>query len=183
MSLQKAFETHGDKVDFTWIYISEAHAIDDRRPSQTVKIKEHTTLEERTEVAKNAAESLGLTIPLLIDDMENRSTRNSAHPDRLFISTQAVPMGGRGPWGFDVVNDLLKALIDLAWVSFYSRKLISWQRLGAPGQDDTKEARPPDHFHGNQLLRQPDDNAPRRHGKAVKAIPLSDRQRIGGEFF
>lgn len=111
MSLQKAFETHGDKADFTWIYISEAHAIDDRRPSQTVKIMEHTTLEKRTKVAKNAAESLGLTIPLLIDDMENTiDSAYSAHPDRLFIldtEGKVAYAGGRGPWGFDVAEMIL----------------------------------------------------------------------------
>lgn len=118
MSLQRAFETYGEKADFTWIYISEAHAIDDRRPSKTVKIKEHTTLEERTKVAKAAAESLGLTIPLLIDYMKNSiDSAYSAHPDRLFIldaDGTVAYAGGRGPWGFDVAEMVaaLDAMVD-----------------------------------------------------------------------
>lgn len=116
MSLQKAFETYGDKADFTWIYISEAHAIDDARPSKTVKIKEHTSLEERTKVAKAAAESLGLSIPLLIDDMENTiDSAYSAHPDRLFIldaDGKVAYAGGRGPRGFDV-DEMVAALKEL----------------------------------------------------------------------
>lgn len=108
MSLQNAFETFREKADFVWVYISEAHAIDDRRPSKTVKIREHTTLEERTAVAKNAAEALDLEIPLLIDDMENSiAEAYDAHPDRLFVvdaEGKIAYAGGRGPWGFDVAE-------------------------------------------------------------------------------
>ncbi len=113
MSLQNAFEKYGDKADFTWVYISEAHATDDARPSRDVKIKEHTTLEERTKVAKGAAEGLGLTIPLLIDDMENTlDSAYSAHPDRLFVldaDGKVAYAGGRGPFGFDV-DEMVAAL-------------------------------------------------------------------------
>lgn len=116
MSLQNAFEKYGDKADFIWVYISEAHAIDDRRPSKRVKIMEHTTIEERTAVAKNASEELELKIPLLIDDMENSiAEAYSAHPDRLFIldaDGKIAYAGGRGPWGFDVA-EMMAALGEL----------------------------------------------------------------------
>ncbi len=116
MSLQNAFEKYGDKADFVWVYISEAHAIDDARPSKDVKIMEHTTLEERTKVAKGAAESLGLKIPLLVDDMENTlAEAYSAHPDRIFVldaGGKVAYSGGRGPFGFDV-DEMVAALADL----------------------------------------------------------------------
>lgn len=116
MSLQKAYEANKKKADFYWIYISEAHAIDDARPSRTVKIKEHTTLEERKKVASECAKSLELKIPLLVDDMENTvAEAYSAHPDRLFIvdtEGKVAYSGGKGPWGFDV-NEMVKALEEL----------------------------------------------------------------------
>jgi hypothetical protein len=116
VSLQNAFSKYGEKVDFVWVYISEAHAIDDSRPSKTVKIKEHTTLEERTKVAQDAATALELKIPLLIDDMENTiAEAYSAHPDRLFVldaDGKIAYAGGRGPWGFKV-GEMTAALDDL----------------------------------------------------------------------
>ncbi len=116
MSLQNAFEKYGDKADFTWVYISEAHAIDDPRPSKAVKIMEHKTLEERTNVAKSAAEALGLKIPILVDDMDNTIEKAySGWPDRLFIvdaDGKVAYSGGRGPWGFDV-DEMVAALEEL----------------------------------------------------------------------
>ena len=106
MSLQNAYQKYGEKANFYWIYISEAHAIDDPRPSKTVKIKEHTTLKERKKVAQGCAEALELKIPLLVDDMKNTvANAYGAWPDRLFIlgkDGKVAYSGGKGPWGFKV---------------------------------------------------------------------------------
>lgn len=73
-------------------------------------------MEERTQVARNAAKELGLELPLLIDDMENSvSEAYAAHPDRLFILNtegKVAYSGGKGPWGFKV-PEMLDALAGL----------------------------------------------------------------------
>jgi len=108
VSLQNVYEKFQTNVDFYWIYISEAHATDDARPSKTVKIKEHTTLEERISVAKQSATDLKLSLPLYVDDMKNTvATAYSAHPDRLFVigaDGKVAYSGGKGPFGFDVAE-------------------------------------------------------------------------------
>ena len=116
MRLQQAYQKYREAADFTWVYISEAHAIDDPRPSRSVQIREHSTFEERSRVAEACAEALGLEIPLLIDDMENSVARAyAAHPDRLFILApdgKVAYAGGRGPRGFDV-DEMVTALTEL----------------------------------------------------------------------
>lgn len=107
-------------MDFHLIYLKEAHASDSRRPSRKVIIKQHTTLEERTTAAKGCVADLKLTIPLLIDDMENTvGDAFHGHPDRLFILSPdqtIVYRGDRGPRGFNVqeMKEALDQLLEAA---------------------------------------------------------------------
>lgn len=106
--LQAAYEKYQDRADFWWIYVAEAHAIDDPRPSTRVKIMEHRSFEERTEVATGCAADLNLSIPKLIDDMDNTiAEAYQGAPDRLFIigkDSKIAYSGAKGPRGFDVAE-------------------------------------------------------------------------------
>ena len=63
------------------------------------------TITERVDVADQCQDDLGLTLPFLIDGIDNRVGNDySGHPDRLFIvdtSMKVAYSGERGPWGFD----------------------------------------------------------------------------------
>ncbi len=97
------------------IYIREAHPTDGwRRPASHIKLEDPKTFEARSKVAGKCAKDLGLTIPVLVDDMNDTvSKAYAADPDRLFLLAPAGTVafrGDRGPRGFDVAK-LEKALV------------------------------------------------------------------------
>ena len=106
-SMEKMFQTYKDVAEFRMIYIREAHALDGQRPnrlSKSLGIKEHTNLDERCSTAKRLIEDNSLSMPMLIDGMNNAANVDySAHPDRVFLvrtdGTLAVA-ADRGPFGF-----------------------------------------------------------------------------------
>jgi hypothetical protein len=67
-------------------------------------VTQHTTLEQRGQQAHETAARLSLTMPLLVDEMDNAaSTAFAAWPERLVVvgvdGRIAFP-GSPGPWGF-----------------------------------------------------------------------------------
>ena len=71
---------------------------------QGVLHRQPRALSERAEVARICAERLGLTAPLLLDAMDNRTDRAyGAWPERLYVVARGgkvVYQGGKGPYGF-----------------------------------------------------------------------------------
>ncbi len=71
-----------------------------------IKVKQPTTAKERTAVAKACCESLGITMPMVVDEMDDRvGHAYSGMPDRLYVldaDGRVVYKGGRGPFGFKV---------------------------------------------------------------------------------
>ena len=108
MRLEETYREFKDQADFYLIYLKEAHASDGRRPSRSVKIEQHKILEDRKKAATGCVAELKLSMPLLLDDMENTvGDAFSGHPDRLFIlspSGKVSYRGRRGPRGFDVAE-------------------------------------------------------------------------------
>lgn len=62
------------------------------------------TLKERVEIASVCCEKLKITMPLLVDDLDDRVGHlYSGMPDRLYLIDRAGRVaykGGRGPFGF-----------------------------------------------------------------------------------
>jgi len=114
--LQSMYEKYSKKADFWWVYIQEAHATDGRRPSRTVKIPLHKSIEDRQKAATGCAAAAKLKVPVLIDDMEDSvSKAYSALPERFFIlgaNGKVAYAGGRGPRGvnLDALEASLKGL-------------------------------------------------------------------------
>jgi hypothetical protein len=81
-----------------------------------VKVKQPTSARERTDVAKTCCTSLGITMPMVVDEMDDRvGHAYSGMPDRLYVldaDGRVVYKGGRGPMGFKV-GELEQALIML----------------------------------------------------------------------
>src|ERR1041385_3417013 len=84
------YDRFQDRADFFIIYISEAHSVDGRQTESNedegIRIPQHTSFEDRIAAARTCAESLKLTIPTLVDTMDNAACRSySAWPERIYI--------------------------------------------------------------------------------------------------
>lgn len=89
------------------VYINEAHAADGSWPVPYAKekgINEHTNYGERCTTAQMLLDEKKLTIPCIIDGMDNKvNEAYKAHPDRVFLvrkDGKLAVAAARGPWGF-----------------------------------------------------------------------------------
>ena len=120
-ALNRLYRDYRDRVAFHVVYIEEAHPIDawqlDDNVEDGVLVKSTRTAEERDEVAKMCVVKLGIEMPALVDDPDNRVERAyTAWPDRLYV----IDSDGRiayksqaGPFGFktDDVDSVLKRIV------------------------------------------------------------------------
>ena len=94
---------YGDKVQFFIVYTSEAHAADSARPAGK-DIEEPVTTEERREVAVKFLDEMGLEIPALLDNIDNKTSKDYVSlPDRIYLvgkNGKVAYAGDRGPRGF-----------------------------------------------------------------------------------
>lgn len=92
-----------------FVYIAEAHSTDGwQLPSNLeddVLIAQHTAIEERFAAARTGVERLGLTMPVLVDGMDDAvSEAFAAWPERIYVvgsDGRIAFKGGPGPWDFD----------------------------------------------------------------------------------
>lgn len=106
--MQRMFDEYNDIVDFRLVYINEAHASDGSRPVEYAKelgITEHKDYGQRCSVASKLLSDKSMTIPTLIDEMDNKVNQAyKAHPDRIFLVRKDGKLGvaaARGPFGFE----------------------------------------------------------------------------------
>lgn len=103
------YQAYRERASFAFVYIAEAHAIDEwqlrTNEDEGVLLHQHTTLEERFAAAREGAERLQLTLPVLVDGMDDAvSEAFSAWPERIYVADPAGRVafkGGPGPWEFD----------------------------------------------------------------------------------
>ena len=101
-------QTYGDRVEFINVYVREAHPIDGWRMSSNdaagVAFAQPTSNEERNDVASKCCAALKMTIPLVVDQIDDRvGHAYSGMPDRLYLidrEGKVAYKGGRGPFGF-----------------------------------------------------------------------------------
>ncbi|MCI0680628.1 MAG: hypothetical protein L0Y71_00875 [Gemmataceae bacterium] len=101
-------QRYGDRVEFLAVYVREAHPTDGWRMKSNdkdgVAFAQPKSFAERTAVATQCCEKLKITMPLLVDDFDDRVGHlYSGMPDRLYLIDRAgkvVYKGGRGPFGF-----------------------------------------------------------------------------------
>jgi hypothetical protein len=105
--LEKLYQKNRDIAEFRLIYIREAHPADGNRPAPYAKklgITEHGTLSERCSTAEKLLKDKQLTIPCLIDDMQDSANRAyAAWPDRIYViaSDGTIAVAAEpGPAGF-----------------------------------------------------------------------------------
>ena len=121
--MEQMYQDYKDIAEFFIVYISEAHAEDGRRPVPYAKelgIKEHKTYGERCSVANRLTKDKKLSIPCLIDDMDDTvDGMYHGHPDRIFLIRKDGKLGvagKRGPFGFKPALDNTQD-----WLAEYKR--------------------------------------------------------------
>jgi Iodothyronine deiodinase len=107
-ALNSLYEQYRSRVAFHVIYIEEAHPIDawqvDDNLKDDVLVKSTQTAGERDHVAGVCLAKLGIKLPALIDEPDNRVERAyTAWPDRLYVIDRHGRIAYKsapGPFGF-----------------------------------------------------------------------------------
>ena len=126
------YKQYGDVAQFFVVYIKEAHPSDDTPHPVNARlkyIKDPASLFERFQVASTCVADLNLSIPCLVDDMENTTARAyKAHPDRIYVVGKDGKIafhGGPGPYGFSprqMEQFLVKELVRIAALPSASKR-------------------------------------------------------------
>jgi hypothetical protein len=102
------YKRYGDRVAFLGVYVREAHPTDgwslDSNSRLGIDVKQPASQLERLDVAEKCCARLDMSIPLVVDELDDRVGRAySGMPDRLYLIDRAGRVaykGGRGPYGF-----------------------------------------------------------------------------------
>ncbi|NIS79881.1 MAG: hypothetical protein GTO14_06690 [Anaerolineales bacterium] len=118
MSLHDLYEKYHDQIQFTVIYIREAHPKDGwwfgsglpslwlrlSRSKASTDLEDPKTLEERRSAARQCEAALKYGIRTYVDEMDDRvSKAYAAMPTRIYligVDGRVEYAGGLGPWGF-----------------------------------------------------------------------------------
>jgi type I thyroxine 5'-deiodinase len=107
-ALNTLYRAYRDRAAFHVVYIEEAHPIDAWQDEDNLKddvlIASTTTAEDRDRVANVCVVKLGIEMPALIDEPDNRVERAyTAWPDRLYVIARdgtVAYKSAAGPFGF-----------------------------------------------------------------------------------
>ena len=103
------YRGYRDRASLVFVYIAEAHATDgwqmESNVDENVLIANHVTIEDRFAAAHAGVERLGLTVPVLVDRMDDTvSNVFAAWPERIYVidaNANVDYAGGPGPFEFD----------------------------------------------------------------------------------
>ena len=106
--LEALHERFGDRVAFFVVYIKEAHPEDGwvltKNREQEIAVRDPTSLTARKDVAEACAVRLQITMPVLLDGIDNEVARRyGGWPDRLYLigrDGRVAFQGEEGPFGF-----------------------------------------------------------------------------------
>jgi hypothetical protein len=116
--VEEVYQRYKDKFDFIAVYLREAHPTDGwalpYNEKAGISIAQPKAFEERRTAANTCCTSLKMSIPLLVDELDDRAgVAYCGMPDRLYLlDTQGrvAYKGGRGPFGYRPL-ELEQALI------------------------------------------------------------------------
>lgn len=103
------YRRYADEAAFAFVYIAEAHTTDGwqlkANLEEDVLLPSHVTLDDRFAAARAGVKRLGMTLPVLVDDMDDAvSDAFSAWPERIYVigaNGRVAHAGGPGPFEFD----------------------------------------------------------------------------------
>lgn len=101
---EKLYARYGERVHFYLIYTREAHPTDGRAiAGNAFEVKSPRSLEERLQVARDFVKEAEITMPVLVDGIDDATEKAYATwPNRLFIldaTGKIVDKGTAGPGG------------------------------------------------------------------------------------
>jgi hypothetical protein len=107
-ALNKLYREYRDLAAFYVVYIQEAHPIDAWQVNDNLEddvlVASTTTGEERSKVAGLCVTKLGIELPALVDEPDNRVERAyTGWPDRLYVIDRdgnIAYKSAAGPFGF-----------------------------------------------------------------------------------
>ena len=102
------YREYHDRAAFLFVYIHEAHASDEWQMDANVKegvvFEQPKTLPARQSVATQCCSRMKLSMPCVVDDLDNKvDSLYAGWPERLFVIDAAGRIayaGQQGPWGF-----------------------------------------------------------------------------------
>ena len=98
------FQKYAARAEFVMVYIREAHPSDSNWSDPAKDIADPTTLAERRAVAEQCCSELELSLPTVVDDMQDTvNQRYRAWPERIYVIDREGKIaykGGLGPFGF-----------------------------------------------------------------------------------
>jgi peroxiredoxin len=106
----KLYQTYKDKAHFYLVYVREAHPTDGRAiPGNDFQVRSPQSNEERHKVAQDFAEKLKVSIPILVDSIDDQVEKTYAcWPNRMYILDAAGTIVDKGSAGPDGVNGSAK---------------------------------------------------------------------------
>jgi hypothetical protein len=120
-ALNKLYQEYRNRAAFYIVYIQEAHPIDawqlDDNIEDDVLVASTKTREDRVSVAGMCVRDLGIELPALVDEPDNRVERAyTGWPDRLYVVDRhgrVAYKSAAGPFGFkpDDVRQMLERLL------------------------------------------------------------------------
>ena len=107
-ALNTLYRKYRDRVEFFVVYIQEAHPIDawqvDNNLADDVLVATTRTADERNTVAGVCVTKLGIELPAIVDEPDNRVERAyTGWPDRLYVvgtDGNIAYKSAAGPFGF-----------------------------------------------------------------------------------
>jgi hypothetical protein len=120
--LEDLYRRFGNDVAFLSIYVRETHATDGTRARYNdqagIAVPQPREQSERNAVAEQCCSRLGITMPMLVDGMQDQvSDAYSAIPNRLYLidrDGRVAYRSARGPFGF-IPGELAQSLLLLLW--------------------------------------------------------------------
>lgn len=97
-------QAYKDQAEFLFVYIREAHPSNGSWADDGVKLVDPADLDKRGDAAGSCASELNLTMPSVVDDMDDTvNLLYSAWPERIVVIDTAGKIryrGKLGPFGF-----------------------------------------------------------------------------------
>lgn len=108
--MEAIYDRFRHEVAFFVVYIQEAHPTDgwqvDSNITDGVFYPQHQSYDERETVAETCGLALNLTLPIVVDEMDNAVDQAyGAAPERLYLigtDGRVAYKGGAGPFFFDL---------------------------------------------------------------------------------
>ena len=118
--MEQLYSQYKDRVEFFVVYVQEAHPTDgwqvESNIDENILFRQHRNYEEREEAAQSCAIGLQISLPTLVEEMDNAiDEAYGAAPERLYLigkGGRVVYHGGAGPHFFDL-DELDEALQSL----------------------------------------------------------------------